>query len=368
VGTFRLGQRPALDGLRALAIILVLVYHAGISESIVRGGFLGVEIFFVLSGFLITTLLLEERRSAGTVSLSAFYARRALRLFPALFVMLAIVVAYTEVFGPASRLASVRQEALAAAFYYDDWYRAFALGPSTLLGHTWSLSVEEQFYVVWPLAMLLVLRFGRGLRGALALALAGTLASAVYRAAAWDGEPTLIRVFTGADTRADALLIGCALAILVHSGRLHPDRVAPTVRLLLLPTLLVLALVTARVSWSSGLLYEGGLTVYSLLCAVLLLALLGPASPALRRAFEWRPAVAIGRISYGLYLWHYPLFQIVDDHFAGVDPNVLAPLKLLLTFAFAGASWVIVERPALSLKRHFGRANRAPVAAPAPVT
>ncbi|HET7568419.1 MAG TPA: acyltransferase [Gaiellaceae bacterium] len=363
---FVLGNRPALDGLRGLAIALVVLFHLGIHSPVTRGGFLGVEMFFVLSGFLITFLLVDELGRLGRVGLRDFYVRRALRLLPALLAMLGLLLAYLAAFGPHARFHVFQREGLAALFYVNNWYRAFDWGPSLTLPHTWSLSVEEQFYIVWPVVLLAAVRLrGHGL--ALGLAGAGLVASAVYRGLAWGGDPTLIRLFTGADSRADALLAGCALALLVASGRVRPDRLGRFFPALAVLSLAGLAAMSARVAWNEGFLYRGGYTLYSLLVAVLILALVGDATPRLRAIFEWRPAVVLGRVSYGLYLWHLPVFELVGDRVHGQAARI--PLELALTAALTALSWRLVEQPALRLKKRFAPgAHARQVAAAAPAT
>src|SRR5215216_1043770 len=217
----RLAYLPGLDGVRALAVIAVLLYHADLA---IYGGYLGVESFFVISGFLITALLLLDWHSHGRVRLKVFWARRARRLLPALFITLAGTLALTAILLP-DELAGLTRDALAAIGYATNWYlvagqRSYfdaALRPS-LLQHLWSLAIEEQFYVVWPLLFAAGMRFLRA-RGLLALTLLAAIASGALMAALYDPGADPSRIYYATDTRAAALLLGAALALVWAPGR-----------------------------------------------------------------------------------------------------------------------------------------------------
>jgi peptidoglycan/LPS O-acetylase OafA/YrhL len=205
-----LTQLPSLDGLRGLAILAVMLNNA----RYLPGGFLGVDIFFVLSGFLITALLLQEWQRTGTIRLGAFYARRALRLLPALFALLALVLVAPGLFYLA---APPWKDAAIAALYATNWVNAFSLRNMAILDHTWSLTVEEQFYVLWPplVPVLLALRVRR--RWILSMVLLGISVSTSLRLLLWDGPASIKRLYYGLGTRLDALLVGCLVALLVSS-------------------------------------------------------------------------------------------------------------------------------------------------------
>src|SRR4051794_2930819 len=209
----RLPHVDALDGLRGVAVLGVLAFHLGH----LRGGFLGVDLFFVLSGFLITSLLLAEWRRDGRIALGAFWARRARRLLPAVLVLIAAIAAYAATNPPSVAMHALRGDALATLAYVANWHAIVAdhsywelFSVPSLLAHTWSLAIEEQLYVVWPLIVVVALRFGRRalLFTALGLGVASAIAMIVLHG---DGDPTS-RVYFGTDTRAAAVLFGAALA------------------------------------------------------------------------------------------------------------------------------------------------------------
>ena len=220
---------PGLDGLRALAVVAVLLYHAGLPW--IPGGFLGVEVFFVLSGYLITALLLTEWRRLGRVDLKAFWWRRARRLLPALYLVLIATLAYAVVFLP-GEVAGLRGDVLAALGYVTNWYLVFghesyfeAVGRPSLLKHLWSLAVEEQFYLFWPLVFWLGVSFGATrwrTRRLLFVALAGAAAAALLMANLYRPEVDPSRLYFGTDTRVTGLLVGAALAFVWTPWRAAP--------------------------------------------------------------------------------------------------------------------------------------------------
>jgi peptidoglycan/LPS O-acetylase OafA/YrhL len=352
-----LGRRPALDGVRALAILAVLGYHFHDALP-TRGGFLGVEIFFVLSGFLITSILLEEHARRGVVSFGRFYARRVRRLLPALVVVAAAIAAYVVIVRPAGSAATLR-ELVPALLYVDNWYQAFAEPPQTMIGHAWSLSVEEQFYLVWPVVLLFALR--RGGRSVVAVALGGTLVFAAIRAAEWELGASARYVYSAFEGRAATLLLGCALAIMASRGLLNGRAARRVGTLALAPALVVIAVGLVGVNLSAGQLYGGGLTVFSLAVGVVLANLVMWPGP-LNAMFEWAPVVWVGQISYGLYLWHQPIYFATRDH---ITINAIAvAVALPASFLAAALSARFVERP---FRARAARPAVAPaLSAPAP--
>ena len=290
-----------------------------------------------MSGFLITALLLKERGRSGSLDLPRFYRRRALRLLPALFVMVALVGAFSWATG--SDFAPPRDVA-AALLYYANWQEAFG---HRLVGleHTWSLAVEEQFYLAWPLLMILAARLGR--RGVLVTALGGALLSLVWRIVLFAEGASTQRLYFGADTRADCILIGCALAV-VMSGRL--DRVARP--------RLANATVAVTAAVAAALVAAGGLGRWALLPTVIAsgtaLVIWHVARDDYRGWFAHPLMRLVGQRSYALYLWGFPIGGLVHVAVPELSPVVTLPLILGLTACAAALSWRYVESPFLRLK------------------
>jgi peptidoglycan/LPS O-acetylase OafA/YrhL len=371
---------PGLDGLRALAVIAVLLYHAGISW--LPGGFLGVEVFFVLSGYLITALLLAEWRTKGSVDVKAFWMRRARRLLPALYLLIVATLAYAVVFLP-GEVAGLRNDALAAFGYVTNWYLVLghesyfeAVGRPSLLKHLWSLAVEEQFYLVWPLVFWLGVSFGATrwrTRRVLMVALGGAAISVALMAALFVPGADPSRLYYGTDTRAAGLLIGAALAI-VWTPELRQTRSrgrsCPTVRGFkrdraqgrfqrrwrwTVPTLLdalglaalgTLIFLCLRLGEFDAPLYRGGLAAVSLATAALIMAISYPQTRLGSALLGHRPLRWIGERSYGIYLWHWPVYMVtrpqLDVPFDGI---LLLALRLVATVLLADLSYRYVEMP-----------------------
>ncbi len=350
----RLGYLPGLDGLRALAILTVVAFHVGAfsHRSTLDGGFLGVQVFFVISGFLITALLVEEHERNGRISLRAFYARRALRLFPALFAAVGVAVVYTT-FAPGHQLHQTAKEALASVFYWDNWFHALKVGNPTILLHTWSLSIEEQFYLVWPLLLVLALGLAAARTRLWLLPLAGAAAAALGRAVAdvVSSPAPIGRLYFGTDTRADALLIGCALALVWARGL--PRQAAPLLAWLTVPALAALAVLMWFETTTARSLYVIGLLGCSLASAVLIGNVLTGRPRLLIRVLEHPGLVFVGKVSYGLYLWHYLVFWIVRDYTGGWSMASRVPLELAIAIAVTVVSYYLLELPIVRQKVRF---------------
>ncbi|MET0728836.1 MAG: acyltransferase family protein [Acidimicrobiales bacterium] len=351
----RLGYQPALDGLRAVAVLAVLLYHGGVSWA--AGGFLGVDVFFVLSGFLITSLLVAEWAGSGRISVLTFYGRRARRLFPALAVVLVAVAAYAVLLAPTSQLRQLRGDFLATLAYVMNWrlvledrgyFDAFT-GPSPLQ-HTWSLAVEEQWYLLWPLVLGGMLKMAsRRRRGlGLPLALTGALcaASALWAAVLFRPGTDPSRVYYGTDTRAHELLAGAVLALVcATAGRftLPARRRSSLVAVgaaALLWVMWLAATVDARTTW----LYDGGLLAISVGVGAVILAAIQP-DGVVRRVLSLRPLRLVGLISYGLYLWHFPVYVVLSAERTGLSGSSLLLLRLAVTAGASVVSYHLVERP-----------------------
>lgn len=341
-----------LDGLRALAVMAVVAYH--LAPGRVPGGLLGVSVFFVLSGYLITDLLVAEWRQTGRLRLKPFLVRRARRLLPAMFVMLAAVYVWVALFE-SSRLTSLREDIAAALLYMSNWWFVFhdvsyfeSFGPPSPLGHLWSLAVEEQFYLLWPFALALGLRFAPRRGGLFGLLLAGAAASAIAMALLYEPGADPSRVYYGTDTRAFGLLIGAALAVVWPSAKLTAFR-SRRARLALDCAggagLLVLVYMFAQTGEYDHSLYLGGMVVLSAATAVVVAALVHP-SAKLAVIAGWKPLRWLGVRSYGIYLWHYPIIVLTRPAVATDDFDPLrASLQLASCLGLAALSWRFVEAP-----------------------
>ena len=291
-----LGHVPALDGLRGIAILLVLGVHV---KEIVPGGLLGVDLFFVLSGFLITSLLLNEHAATGTISLPAFYRRRALRLFPAFVVMIGVFLALVAIFSR----DELGQSAIAAGFgitYLANIAQAAGgLFDAAELTPLWSLATEEQFYLLWPPILFLTLRRGvstRTIIGALALL---ALASCAWRIVLLSNGATTGRVWLAPDSHADPILIGCVAGVVYTTARFQRLRFAEL-------ALIISAGIIAMSGWGRPEMH-GLLLPFVIACAIVMLAVALDPNWWFSRILAVPPLRYLGRISYGLYLWHVPI-------------------------------------------------------------
>jgi peptidoglycan/LPS O-acetylase OafA/YrhL/lysophospholipase L1-like esterase len=341
---------PGLDGLRGVAVIAVLLFHAGHLE----GGFLGVDLFFVLSGFLITSLLVVERERNGRVALGQFWLRRARRLLPAMF---SVVLAGTVVARLTMRPEELRRfggEALSALAYVSNWtaigretdYWALFDSPSPL-EHLWSLAIEEQFYVVWPLVVAGAVALGRGSRKVLAAVVGlGALASIVALWVHGAGAESTARAYYGTDTRAMSILFG-AIVALVTAGHLRDERrtgerIVALAALGAAATLAVLWVVTGG---TDPFLYRWGLPLHGMASALVIAGVSGPRSGRLGRVLSWRPFVAAGVVSYGLYLWHWPAYVVLDEARTGLEGWALTGVRIPVSVALAVVSYRAIEQP-----------------------
>lgn len=350
-GNQRLGHRASLDGVRGIAVLLVIGFHA---INIPRnGGTVGVGIFFVLSGFLITTLLLEEHDRRGTVSLRLFYVRRALRLFPLLYLALAIVALAVPFMHGAER-AHYTSSLLWCAFYAGNLYgltTSFSeLAPAT--AHLWSLAVEEQFYLVWPALLIVILQkvTSRTLLRAVGCA---AITSVLLRFVLASAGKT---IWTLPTTHGDALLLGCALAIIYQSGRLQPwceRRRRPLAIAALAGSLIAVSIPLVAVSSASGSVY----LFIEVLGAGLILVALCPGP--WKRVLSIAPLVYCGQISYGLYVIHTLLTVFLAAHAPGVPYLLRGAVGVLAAFATAAASHRWFESRFLAYKDRLRPAERS---------
>ena len=354
-----LGRSTALDGLRGLALIWVVTYHFTSAEGPFPGGWVGLDVFFVLSGFLITAMLLDERRVHGQVSMRLFYARRAFRLLPALFVMLAVWVAVLLAFHDTTWIAAtpggrgtgdpvdvsdaLRQVGVVLV-YGVNWLYALASGDAPL-AHLWSLAVEEQFYVVWPWVVLLLLRVPTARRVWPVAALAA--ASAALPHFLYDGGEGTHRIYFGTDTRAVGMLLGALAAFAWHRRR-STGRAswAPTPRAWAGLGLVVLFLFTVG---NIPLKSLAGPAIMGLAAMQVVPYLVDRPASAMARFFDAKVLVWLGQRSYAVYLWHYLFATWLNP----LSPWVSIPVGVTASLAAAWLSWRFVEAPALRYAKRF---------------
>jgi peptidoglycan/LPS O-acetylase OafA/YrhL len=321
----------SLDGIRGLAILAVLAVHSGLNDF----GGCGVDVFFVLSGYLITGILLKERAENGRVNFKNFYARRWLRLYPALLLLIALYIPATKLFH--RHVNQAVGDSFIALFYLSNWWRTFSVRPD-FLGHTWSLSVEEQFYLIWPPLVLLLYRWlGRSWKAALVCAatVGGVIA---YRWWMIRNGASLDRISNGLDTRIDMLIAGSALAFYTP----------PISRYF-----------AAALTWAAAIaffVYLGGWyhESYEYILGwtlVMLVGLLNGNTTLLAKVLALKPLVWIGRVSYGIYLFHFPAMKWMIDHHWSVRDKTIVGWSI--GFGLATLSYYLVERPCLRLKDRF---------------
>lgn len=348
------GHLPALDGLRGIAILGVLLFHAGH----LGGGFLGVDLFFALSGYLITGLLLREVRVSGTVSLTAFWGRRARRLLPALAVLLVGVTLLTWVLGDADLWRSALSDGPWVQANLVNWHLLGesagyweGFGAARVFGHLWSIAVEEQFYLVWPVVVLLVARRAGRARQThrteslvAGIAVLVSLASLALMLLLLDPADTT-RVYTGTDTRAFSLMLGALLATGPARGtvqRLVGRRAG---------TVLGLLVTASAVLWwvadgeASPWLFQGGLFAHSLIAALVVVLCVQAPGSTVARALGVLPLRALGLVSYSLYLWHWPVFLLLSEERLGLTGWSRTAILLVVSTALAALSTVLVENP-----------------------
>ena len=368
----RFAHLRALDGLRGLAVVLVLLSHFAPAKA--PGGFLGVDLFFVLSGFLITSLLVSEHEANHGISLTNFWLRRARRLYPALLIVVVVVLIHSVLFESHATTHRVALDGLASLFYVANWRYIFSgqsyiaqflqTAPSALR-HTWSLAIEEQFYLIWPLVVVGVAallrnriatasddhaRTGRRpLRAAMVgVSLALSLASFSWMVVMYHRGASLDRIYYGTDTRVFMILVGAALGALTAGRPFVADswrrwRTALIVAGCL--GIVALFVLTAKVTTSSTGLYAGGYGLVALAMVTVLAAAAQPGPNPLARVLELRPLVGLGLISYGIYLWHWPISLWITTGNTGLVGLPLFVVRGGLTLGISLVSYYVVEQP-----------------------
>ena len=349
---------PSIDSLRALAVLAVIIYHVDVNY--LPGGFLGVDLFFVLSGYLISSLIIKEYRKTGSLNLYNFYIRRARRLLPAVYFMitvgLVVMVLFNEVLLRKSHL-----DAIFGYIYSSNWWYIFhkldyfdSFGAQSPFKHLWSLAIEEQFYMIFPLLFLLVNRKKKSKDGTyklnknfLYVVLGLILVSLIAHILLFDIN-NISRIYFGTDTRAFSLLVGVVGAILYPMERLHA-KVTPqqnmlysVVSLVSIATLITVMIYTSEYN---TLLYRGGFLLVAILGLIVIISS-GKQHTLMSRLLSFKPVVFIGKISYSLYLWHFPVLVLTTPVSEIGNPNIIfVILRVILTFILAAASYVFVETP-----------------------
>jgi len=342
-----LGYRPELDGLRGVAVLGVMVFHSGL----IVGGWLGVDLFFALSGFLISTLLLEEHAETGRIHFGRFYLRRALRLLPALVTLVAVLTLVLLATTSREHRIYLALSVVAVLFYFANWVEPFGIPLAWGFAHTWSLAIEEQFYLVWPITMAGLLHFVRRRVAISVIVVCSAILAFIYRMVLARAGASHIRLFEGSDTHADSLLIGCSLAFLMSWNLLPSDRRSRLVIKGLAPlSLLTLLVLFVRARYPIDYV-EHGASTFTALCAVMIIAdVLSPRSllaPVLR---NWL-LVRTGRVSYGLYLWHQPIFFALGIYaYRPIASPWIIAVGWIATAGISLISFAVIEQPALRLK------------------
>ena len=349
---------PSIDSLRALAVLAVIIYHVDVNY--LPGGFLGVDLFFVLSGYLISSLIIKEYKKTGSVNLYNFYIRRARRLLPAVYFMitvgLVVMVLFNEVLLRKSHL-----DAIFGYIYSSNWWYIFhkldyfdSFGAQSPFKHLWSLAIEEQFYMIFPLLFLLVNRKKKSKDGTyklnknfLYVVLGLIIVSLIAHILLFDIN-NISRIYFGTDTRAFSLLVGVVGAILYPMERLHAkvtlqqNMIYSAVSLLSISTLITVMIYTSEYNtW----LYRGGFLLVAVLGLIVIISS-GKQHTLMSRLLSFKLVVFIGKISYSLYLWHFPVLVLTTPVSEIGNPNIyFVILRVILTFVVAIVSYVFVETP-----------------------
>ncbi len=350
VGT-QLTYMPALDGIRAVSILGIMANHGGFAWA--AGGVISVNVFFVLSGFLITLLLMKEWTRAGTIRLRAFWARRARRLLPALFVLLGGIAVYAWLFAANGTQSPLRADGLSTLLYFSNWHQIISgqsyfaqVSAQSPLLHTWTLAIEEQFYLVWPIVVLGVLKLWRSPRILLLVTVLGVLASALAMALLFHQGMDPSRIYYGTDTRAQDILTGAAVGILLN-GRAPASRRRARIGSSWMAVIAaaVFAWEWSKINGTSALPYRGGFLLADVMVVLVIYGVTNAPSGLPARVLSFGPLRFVGRISYGLYLWHWPIFLVLNYARTGLDGWSLFALRCVVTFVVAVISWYLVETP-----------------------
>jgi len=355
-------HQPALDGLRAIAVAVVVLYH--LDYYWFSGGYLGVDTFFVLSGYLITSLIINEQQRNGTINVRAFWVRRFKRLLPAAILLILGVAAYAEFVASSDQFATLRGDSLATLGYVANWRLILAnasyfelWSEASPLRHMWSLAIEEQFYVLWPLLMLMLVGRRNGKLGLLlGFCVAGSVASVAAMAYLAEHSDRS-RAYYGTDARVHTILIGAALAVILHR---RPPTTANALRAVHVAGAfgaVVMGVAFVRLGDNEAIFYYGASPVFALaVTAVIASGVSGDNSP-IRRVLHHRPLRWLGDVSYGIYLWHWPMITWLTPSRLGLEGIPLDVVRVGASLGLATLSYYLVERPI----RHGTSSNRRTV-------
>jgi peptidoglycan/LPS O-acetylase OafA/YrhL len=341
-----------LDGLRAIAVLAVIAYHLNFDWG--AGGLLGVTVFFVLSGYLITDLLIAEFVTTNRINFKNFWIRRARRLLPAMFTMLLVVITWVTIFEQ-SMLDRLEEDTVAAILYVSNWWYIFqdlsyfeSFGPPSLLTHFWSLAVEEQFYILWPLMIVLMLKLKVKEGSLFSIILLGAIASAAAMTILYEPGSDPSRVYYGTDTRVFSLLLGASLAVIWPSRKLSTSLPSEIRWKLDFVGLFALAFIF-YMFWGTDqyqdFLYQGGMVAMSV-ASMLVVAVIVHPSSKLNTVLSFKPLRWIGVRSYGIYLWHFPVIVLTSPQWGADAPTLVrTSVQLFLILTFASLSWTFIENP-----------------------
>lgn len=342
---YRLPYEPALNGLRGLSILVVMVFHA--VPLALPGGFLGVDVFFALSGYLITRLLLLEYAQTRRIDIKRFFTRRWLRLGPALIAMLVAYGLTLCLFSPHATLKNQGTDIVLALLYLTNWTRAFLIKDPVDLGHTWSLAIEEQFYMGWPLLLWFCLRFVARKNMILLIVLALVALSWSIRLFLFYDGASIVRLYNGLDTRLETVMWGAALAVWLSARQngTHPSQTGKrhVVAWLALAGILW-SFSTAE--WTSDGYYQWGLTLIAMASVVLISCLHTPTPSSIKHLLSHPALVWLGTVSYGLYLWHFPVYRLLLTF--NIKEWWLLGIGAMVTLPIAALSYYGLERPLLN--------------------
>lgn len=366
---------PALDGLRALAVLSVMLFHA--HAPALPGGFLGVDVFFVISGFLIASQLYNEHLQTGRIRIRFFFARRLAKLQPALWGVLIFDLTLNMLGLNPWYTPHWWQESLTVLLGVSNWARAFNWQAQELMGHTWSLGLEEQFYVGWVIFWLALQKMRISLPRQLAVVLLMALTSALAMAWLHGQGANVSRLYNGTDTRIQAMLLGCALAVwrakqnakhlMVSPASAKPSPKNSMDQSVCMPAgmwgfgaLLILVGAATHISWQDPVMYVGGYTVLALLSLVVVAIVTGSAPGMLGRLLSCGGLPHLGAVSYGLYIWHYPLYRLAL-HLAEVMEPGHQSIRVACLLCATALTWLMAEVSHHWLEKPLGNVVRSRV-------